>query len=127
MGAWDIRTLQNDEALDAMWQISKKPATLDTIRKALSDESIDVKLIGISMVTTAIENEVDEKTFGSLYDYEDFFAQFKDIELDATIVDTALDTLEYVKKYDYNWFGESAIERDNFLDRLRKILKSYKD
>ena len=103
MGAWDIRTLQNDEALDAMWQISKKPATLDTIRKALSDESIDVKLIGISMVTTAIENEVDEKTFGSLYDYEDFFAQFKDIELDATIVDTALDTLEYVKKYDYNW------------------------
>ena len=76
MGAWDIRVLQNDAALDAMYQISKRTVSLDTIRHTLSDEEIDVKLIGIAMVVTAIEKDIDMEVFGSLYDYEQFFKQF---------------------------------------------------
>ena len=127
MGAWDIRVLQNDAALDAMYQISKRTVSLDTIRHTLSDEEIDVKIIGIAMVVTAIEKDIDMEVFGSLYDYEQFFKQFTTLEINNQILQDAQDALAYVRKHDYNWFGESKQERIDFLDRLSKILYSYEN
>ena len=135
MGAWGTKVLENDYALDTMYELenmSPKEARNWAINQLHAKWDIYNVLLAVSIVDISF-NKLDKNLFGGTSNYEKWLnalylkgAKYSDEYSNEDIVKLAIDGINMIRERDkkYPWFyEEDRIARNKMFNEYEKRLK----
>lgn len=131
MGAWGYKILDNDKALDVMYELEdmrSNPTTQKNVCNLIkhlltTSEYSDEILLCIGLVDISI-NGINPAIIGNAHDYDEFFTYIQKKPM-INLKSIALKRLEEVKKSDLlsGWVEECIEPRKELLELLENRLK----
>lgn len=121
MGAWDIGVLNNDAALDAMYDFEETIDIKGCTKKYLESDYIDEALLAVEIIDISL-NGVDKEILGGFYGYEGFFKKVEKVSM-PELKEDAIKTLHHIQKGDTGWTSEVSRKRKSLLKKIEKRLK----
>lgn len=128
MGAWGIHVLENDTALDMMWELNKDNY-VSKVNYCLTSDHVDPQHIGLlgaalvyMQVTRSLGNTIFDNKF---YDYEELFNYISQRNDLLPYKEKALKIVQDLisDTYILDWDKECRIPRKSLLQSMVNVLK----
>lgn len=122
MGAWGHKLLENDLALDLMFELTSTKDVKDSVLNILNNSTfVDELILAVEIIDISL-NGLDDSILGNLFEYKEWFEKLTEEPM-TDLKDTAMETMQHIRKDDRGWFPSAIRNRNDLLNRIEERLK----